>query len=191
MNVSPMTQKTSFLKIGEKVKNLRKKNNKTQVELANLLGLTPGAVSQIENSIISPSLNTLIQISSIFGKSPEYFMEDLKAKTGNDNLNVYKKKILQEYSNKNVIVSALTENEDLSVKIFSIIIKEKQVIDGPIILHKGSEFLYITEGSLYIKVEEKEYILHKGESILLSKSFIEKWHNKDIAIPCEFIYILL
>ncbi len=185
-----LEKKEEFLKIGEKVKTLRKKNNKTQAELAALLGLTPGAVSQIENSIISPSLNTLLQISSIFSKSPEYFIEDLVKEDKNNQINIISKKEVKEYSNKKIIVSDLVDNNDLPAKIFSVNISEKQSVDGPLMLHKGNEFLYVTEGSVYITIDNIEYQLKKGESILLNTSFIAKVHNKNDS-PCEFIYILL
>ncbi|MFH0974962.1 MAG: helix-turn-helix domain-containing protein [Spirochaetota bacterium] len=178
----------NFFKIGDKVKILRKKNNKTQAELASLLGLTPGAVSQIENSIISPSLNTLVQLSAIFGKTPEYFVENVNTADKNINFKIYKRKQLN--LDKNCIVSELIDNDDISIKIYSIIIKEDKMVEGPIMLHKGNEFLYITDGSLYLTVEGEEHKLNKGESVLLQKSFFEKWHNKDIS-QCEFIYMLL
>jgi transcriptional regulator with XRE-family HTH domain len=175
-------------KIGDKVKYLRKKHNKTQADLASLLGLTPGAVSQIEHSLISPSLNTLMQLSSIFGKAPEYFVENILAK--NKNFDIYRKKEINEYLSKNIIISELMDNEDTAIKIYSIIIKENQIFEGPIILHKGNEFLYIIEGSLYLTIEGEEHQLIKGESILLRKFFIGKWYNKENS-QCEFLYILL
>jgi transcriptional regulator with XRE-family HTH domain len=179
-----------IFRIGDKVKNLRKKNNKTQAELASLLGLTPGAVSQIEHSIISPSLSTLMQLSSIFGKTPEYFVENISEKDKNKNFDVYKRKEISEYSNKNILVSELIDSEDTAIKIYSIIFKENYIFEGPIILHKGNEFLYIIEGSINLTIEGEEHQLIKGESILLRKQFIEKLYNKDNS-QCEFIYILL
>ncbi len=163
-----------FYKIGDKVKNLRKKNNKTQAELASLLGLTPGAVSQIEHSIISPSLSTLMQLSSIFGKTPEYFVENNSEKDKNKNFDVYKRKEISEYSNKNILVSELIDSEDTAIKIYSIIFKENQIFEGPIILHKGNEFLYIIEGSINLTIEGEEHQLIKGESIIAAKTVYRK-----------------
>ena len=55
--------------IGEKIKELRIKNNLTQKELANKLCVTAQAVSRWENNEVEPSVATIKEISSLFNVS--------------------------------------------------------------------------------------------------------------------------
>ena len=53
-------------KIGKLIENLRKKNNLTQNELANKLGVTYQAVSKWETGKNIPDIGTLKEISNLF-----------------------------------------------------------------------------------------------------------------------------
>ncbi len=61
------------LKIGKKIRLLRKNNDVTQDKLAAYLGVTPQAVSRWESEICYPDIETLPQIADFFGTS----MDDL------------------------------------------------------------------------------------------------------------------
>ena len=53
------------MSIGRKIKELRTKLSLTQNELADRCDLTKGYISQIENDLTSPSINTLTDILKI------------------------------------------------------------------------------------------------------------------------------
>lgn len=55
------------IKIGRKIRLLRKKNDATQEKLAEYLGVTPQAVSRWESEICYPDIETLPQIADFFG----------------------------------------------------------------------------------------------------------------------------
>lgn len=57
------------IKIGQKIRLLRKKNDVTQDKLAGALGVTPQAVSRWESEICYPDIETLPQIADFFGIS--------------------------------------------------------------------------------------------------------------------------
>jgi len=71
--------RADLIRIGRKVRELRKQANITQADLAKKLSMTPGAISQIENDIISPSLTTLVHLASFFGKPIEHFIRSEEA----------------------------------------------------------------------------------------------------------------
>lgn len=62
--------------IGEKLKILRKKNNLTQNELAEKLGVSTGAVGLWELNKREPDLEMLVKISEIFKVSTDYLIKD-------------------------------------------------------------------------------------------------------------------
>jgi len=57
------------LKIGEKIRRLRKANNLTLEELANRTYLTKGFLSQLERDLTSPSIATLKGILDVLGRN--------------------------------------------------------------------------------------------------------------------------
>ncbi len=178
-----------LLGIGEKLKELRKIMNITQAELASYLEMTPGAISQIENAVISPSLHTLMQISKIFRKPLEYFIKPSEKGTMRAGYTIYNKKVSINPENSEIQIQKLIEENIIKVKPYSITIEAGQSHTGPILLHKGMEYIIVVRGSITVTIEGEEQTMHKGDSILLTTSFIEEWHNKSDRV-CELIYIL-
>lgn len=69
--------------IGKKIRALRLGNNLTQEELANRLELTKGYISQLENNLTSPSIQTLFSLLEVLGTDVHEFFgkpEDEDAK---------------------------------------------------------------------------------------------------------------
>ena len=59
------------IKIGNKIRLLRKNNDVTQDKLAAYLGVTPQAVSRWESGICYPDIETLPMIADFFGVSTD------------------------------------------------------------------------------------------------------------------------
>lgn len=64
------------MKIGNRIKNERKKRSISQQQLADYLNISRQAISRWENNISLPDLNTLILIAKYFNLELEYFTED-------------------------------------------------------------------------------------------------------------------
>jgi transcriptional regulator with XRE-family HTH domain len=177
-----------FLKIGNRLKDLRKSLNITQTELALKLGMTPGAVSQIENDLITPSLNTLVNISTIFNKPVEFFI-CTDSNRENKVYEIFRKKELKQSSSKNITISTFYEDKKMDIKLFLIKIGGYESVDGTIMMHKGKEFISVINGTLNLLIEGDDVNLSKGDSILLEKCFVSKWGTYSKS-ECEFLYML-
>ena len=59
------------IKIGEKIKDLRKKTGFTQEKLAEYLGITPQAISRWESASVYPDIETIPAIANFFGVSTD------------------------------------------------------------------------------------------------------------------------
>ena len=59
---------------GEKVRALREGRGLSQVQLAELLGVTKGIISAYETSVRMPSYKVLIRIARLFGVSTDYLL---------------------------------------------------------------------------------------------------------------------
>lgn len=66
----------NILYIGGKLRILREKRKLTQEELGKEIALSASAVSNIENTISFPSIDTLIKCAEFFGVSVDYFLNE-------------------------------------------------------------------------------------------------------------------
>ena len=65
------------MEIGVKIRALRLKNNLTQEELADRCELTKGFISQLENDLANPSIDTLNDILIVLGTNMGDFFSEL------------------------------------------------------------------------------------------------------------------
>ena len=70
--------------IGSRLKKLRKERNLTQSELGDLLNVTKVSVCCYEKGTRIPSLETLDDLSNIFGVKSDYFLGKDVAVVGED-----------------------------------------------------------------------------------------------------------
>ncbi|HHQ0973780.1 TPA: helix-turn-helix domain-containing protein, partial [Listeria innocua] len=57
-----------------RLKQLRKNNNKTQEDISKILGISRGAYSHIENGRNEPDMETIVKLANIFGVSTDYLL---------------------------------------------------------------------------------------------------------------------
>lgn len=62
--------------LGDKLSKLRKENNYTQEQLADVLGVSRQAISKWESNITYPETDKLIRISELFNCSLDYLLKD-------------------------------------------------------------------------------------------------------------------
>ena len=62
------------MNIGEKIIELRKKDNLTQEKLAEKIGVSRQTLSNWENNNIQPSIDMLIRLSNYFSVSTDYML---------------------------------------------------------------------------------------------------------------------
>ena len=64
--------------LGDKIAQLRKMKNLTQVDLSKILNVSPQAVSKWEKNVSQPNFDVLTQIAEYFNVSLDYFREEDK-----------------------------------------------------------------------------------------------------------------
>ncbi|MHB1484826.1 MAG: helix-turn-helix domain-containing protein [Saccharofermentanales bacterium] len=63
-----------YKQLGIRIANERKRNNLTQEQLAEKIGISSNYVSNIENNYSIPSLETLVKFCSSLNVTPDYFL---------------------------------------------------------------------------------------------------------------------
>ena len=63
------------MQLGRRIKELRKKRNITQQDLAEMLGVSYQAISRWENNITSPDITALPVLANIFNVTVDYLLD--------------------------------------------------------------------------------------------------------------------
>lgn len=96
-----------IMTLGDKLSKLRKENNYTQEQLANVLNVSRQAISKWESDAAYPETDKLIRISELFDCSLDYLLKE-KENTGNKAENFitdapYKKRLHEKKSEKTLL----------------------------------------------------------------------------------------
>jgi len=176
--------------IGDKVKNLRKEARMTQADLAAALAMTPGAISQIENDIITPSLQTLLQLSTVFSKPVDYFIGGAGGGMNSSGYLLSKKGGHRSVPHRHVDMVQIVDTDHYGIKPFYVTLQDDTSVEGPLMLHKGKEFIAVIQGSMKVIIGGDTVTAAEGDTLLVSDAFISRL-QKTGDVACRFLYLLL
>ena len=148
------------MNIGEKLRNLRQRNNLTQKELADRCELSKGFISQLESNQTSPSLSTLEDILTALGSSFHEFFSDEQG----DNPVCRKEDVFIKETEGGVTIHWLIPNaqkKDIEPILVTISPGAQTEPDLP---HMGEEFGHVLSGAVTLMLGEKAYRVRKGDS---------------------------
>lgn len=78
--------------IGNKFQEYRLKNNLTQNQVAELTGLEPRHISQIERGLSKGSIDTLLKLCNAYKITPDIVLYDLLDESLKNNVSIYEEK---------------------------------------------------------------------------------------------------
>ncbi|WP_099159228.1 helix-turn-helix domain-containing protein [Virgibacillus ndiopensis] len=160
--------------IHKKIKNLRLENEMTLKDLSESTGLSVSFLSQIERGSSSLAITSLKRISDAFRINISYFFEEIE----NHNYALHK----EEQKPFKIEGSDVTHVR-LAGKFPERRMEPMMVTLPPNELfierysHPGEEFYYVLKGIVIFKIEEKEYVLKKGDSIHFPSEKVHQWKN--------------
>ncbi len=173
-------QHKSRFDLGAKIKSIRLMRGISQKELAELTGVTPSTISQVEKNLIYPSLPALFRIAeSLTVEVGTLFKEHGAEK----NVYVYSADNRSTTSlNKSVKDNAEAElllppDIDTPAEATVIRIRPGKKLAGHFFSHKGRELGYLISGQLEMTVDNQSYKVGPGDTIYLQKDIPGSWQN--------------
>ncbi|MBR2956457.1 MAG: helix-turn-helix transcriptional regulator [Clostridia bacterium] len=161
------------MELGIKIKRLRLQNNLTQEELADRCELTKGYISQLENELTSPSIQTLEDILNALGTTfAEFFRDEKEEKivfTDSD----FIEKIAEGHKIEWLVPNA-QKNEMEPIRV-TIDPHSSLSEDMP---HEGEEFGYVISGRVHLHLGNNTQIVKKGEAFYFSAGKMHKLENR-------------
>ncbi len=162
------------MKIGQKIREVRKAGGLTLREIAKKVGLTPGAISQIECGRSNPSVGTLKAIADALGITMGSLFDGSQS-LESAIVRPIERKILSP--RRGITYYLLTP--DLNGRV-EFILSEYQVgaTTGELrYAHAGEECGLVLRGRLELQVGEERYVLGAGDSIRFDCSIPHRLTN--------------
>ena len=184
------------LSLGEKIRDIRKTRKMTITQLANAAGLTASMISQVERSLISPSIETLKKIGNILEIPLSVLFEDtddythaptvplINQMTGMElflsqlpplNLNSHSPVVHEGHRKvlspgKGIRFYLLTPNLTGPIEFIYNEYDPGSTTGPDLYTHPGCECGLILSGELEIQIKEDVYLLKAGDSITFNST---------------------
>jgi len=168
-----LDQKTESI-VGEQIRKLRKQRGLSLRALADLCGISANAISLIERRENSPNVSSLHRMAIALNVPiTDFFYHE------NEPTTLYVKRDHGvRYRNNGVELESLgigLPNQQLEP--FRLTIEPGSGTENEPISHPGHEFVYCLEGEIDYRVDDLNYHLDVGDSLLLEASNLHSWHN--------------
>jgi len=172
--ISSRTESAEVL-LGRKLRELRTRKGLSLRALAERSGLNVNTLSLIENGRSSPSVSTLQQLSLALGKPIAIFFE----------AEALEKKVVftpadqrpLAFIGKTAIQNLGKELAGSAIQPFAVTIQPGSGSGSQMIVHTGHEFVYCLGGSLHYNIDQQDYLLNAGDSLLFEAHLPHCWEN--------------
>lgn len=158
--------------IGIKIKELRLSLKLTQEELADRCELTKGYISQLENDLTSPSIETLKDILAALGTNlKQFFSEEAEDKLTFTEADYVVKDNGDSSITWLVPNSQKNEMEPILMKL------RPGAMSAEDMPHEGEEFGYLLKGKLRLRYGKREQELSAGDTFYFSADKVHSLEN--------------
>ena len=173
--------------VGHALHALRAKHKLTIRELAEKSGLSMNTLSLIENAKTSPSVATLQQLAVALDLPITAFFENgaplnrvayIKSTDGSA--------VDFAHGTLKDLGAGLPER---MIEPFVVTMKPSASSGSQPIVHTGCEFVYCLEGRIVYTIEERNYLLEPGDSLLFQAYLPHRWQNVELT-PARTILVL-
>ncbi|TCK60969.1 helix-turn-helix domain-containing protein [Seleniivibrio woodruffii] len=154
------------IKIGERVRKIRNERGLTLQDVANFTGFSKALISQIENNIVMPPINTLGKIAKVLNVKMTYFFEE--EVNQNDFFIVRseeKKFIYREGVKHGYMYEELAKIKSFDYMDWLLVTVKPEKMDEKLFSHEGFEYMYVVQGGIKMKLGSEDIDLNEGDSI--------------------------
>ncbi len=184
-------QATTKFNLGARIKTIRLRRGISQKHLAELTGVTPSTISQVEKNLIYPSLPALFRLGESLGVEVATFFRG----QGQDNA-VYIGRAEERQATSLGKISArdaegytlLSPDMDGPGEVVMIRIQPGKKLSCHFFSHKGEELGFLIQGSLTMTIAGQSYEIHPGDTVYLPKDIPGQWQNNS-AITAELLWL--
>jgi len=161
--------------LGERIRAIRTRKGFTQKQMADKSKLNINTLSMVEKGKTSPSIGTLQRLARALDVSIAEFFDSSESST----------KIVftpQHSRPESTCCHALIQNlakgiNNSTIEPFVISMEKDAGSGGRSLVHSGFEFAYCLSGEILYLIEEMEYPMSAGDSIVFPAQLPHRWEN--------------
>lgn len=173
------------MELGDKIKKLRKEQNRSLLDISNMCGYSKSLLSKIENGKTVPPISTLMKIAEALGTKVSILLNDEQQSgtvfTPKESSHHKLVKTEKGYS----FFAFAVERSEKMMQPYLFVSRKKDHDSEIVHSHVGEEFIFVLEGEMQYKVGNVEYTLKSGDSLYFDS--IEK--HTLVPITDEIKYI--
>jgi transcriptional regulator with XRE-family HTH domain len=161
------------MSLGKLIRARRKQLALTLEEVSKRSNLSVPFLSQVERDLAAPSMSSMVSIAKALNVSVSYFVD-----TPSDHTNIRTAAEIRYFRLDGLPVTygrltGAVENRKLDALL--VCIPPGYVSES--VQHAGEEFFFVSEGTLKIRIDVKEYVLCPGDSAHFNSGLQHRWEN--------------
>ncbi len=183
------------MKIGERIRSLRKAKGLSLAELSEQSGITEETLYGIESNLISPPLGNIVSLAKLFEISVgEFFGEGGDASycivRSDDRKTISRFNSTDGKSAGYSYASLGHKKKNRQMEPFLVTLTPTEVVDVEPNQHIGEEILFVLEGKVEIRLLDQTEILSVGDSIYYDSTMphVLLCHGQEPATMLAVIY---
>ena len=161
--------------LGLRVRQLRSIKGWTLKQLSEISSLNINTLSLIENGKTSPSIYTLQRLAGALDIPIKEFFEPIE--TLKSVIFTPQDKRPRSLGEKTCISNLGKGLKSSTLEPFVLTMEKYATSGGRTLLHNGYEFVYCISGKIAYWIQEVDYTLNPGDSILFSAQLGHRWEN--------------
>ena len=166
----------SDFNLGKNIQTLRTERNLSVRKVASLANITPSMLSQIENGLVNPSINTLRSIAQVLD-TPLYSLFQEK-QTGDLVVHPENRLVIGSVSEPDVHYELLTPDTKGNIEFCMMVIPPRCSSYRDIKSHVGEEVAYMCSGdAVVLDLDGTALTLKPGDSVRIPAHVPHVWHN--------------
>ncbi len=147
------------MKIGPKIRRLRKLRGLTIEELADNADLTKGFISQLERDLTVPSVTTLKQVLDVLGVDLSSFFSGISERE--KNIFTQKDRLLAASTSKYKIENLIPKLKYLEME--PLLLTLEPMVEYKKQFEEDEKFGFVVKGNLELKIDDERKIVNKGD----------------------------
>ena len=191
-SLETITQGLGRYSIGEKLRALRLRKSMGLVELSKHTGLSAALLSKLERGKLFPTLATLLRIAMVYSVGLDYFFADERKRRV---VSVVRREDRVRFPERPGVQEVPYFFECLDYKAnerkLSAFVAEFQEIAPEKVKphqHPGIELLYLTKGSLTVKIGNEEFQLDAEDAVYFDSAVLHSYRRRGPK-PCSGVIV--
>jgi quercetin dioxygenase-like cupin family protein len=153
--------------IGDRIRSIREAKGISCEELSNITGFDVALLEKIEKNEVQPQLGTLVKLSkaleSAFSRLVSGVGDKLYSVTRKDARKIVSRSSSAKGKQLYTYHSMAPEVKGRHMETLMVTLEENP--DQEMSVHDGEEFIFVIEGTVYVKIDEDEFELKPGDSV--------------------------